>query len=383
MSADFREHPIAHLTEPLLLAHDPAEVEAFCYAEVEHPDAVSRRIAAAVAGWRSTVGLKDADVAEIIDRDRIDILVCLAGHTSGNRIEVCAMRPAPIQINMHNVSTGGLAEFDYWLTDASLHPADSTEYASETLLRLPSLYLHWQPSDAPDPSPPPSSELGPIVFGSFSNPTKLNDRVLAVWSEILKRVPDSRLRLGYRDSFGEPWPRSRVRNVLLAAGVARDRVDFWPESVEPKKHFARIASLDIALDPFPFTGGTSTFEALWMGVPVVTLAGTRFAARCGVSLLHQVGLDDLIAASTRDYVRIAAELAGDLKRRTSLRKTLRRRVVASRLCDSTSYAKSIEIAYRAMWRAWCRGDRLPETWSLSPMTALGPEIGSKRRPFGL
>jgi predicted O-linked N-acetylglucosamine transferase (SPINDLY family) len=253
---------------------------------------------------------------------------------------------------MHNLSTGGLEEFDYWLTDGSLHPEDTKEYASERLMRLPSLYLHHPPHDAPESAVTRSTAADQIVFGSFSNPSKLNDEVLAAWAEILKRVPRARLRLGYRDDFADPWLKSRVGRILTGAGIDAHRVEYLRERPDARSHLLRVAGLDVALDPFPFAGGTSTFESLWMGVPVVTLAGRRFAGRCGVSLLHQVGLDDFVAATVADYVRIAVDLAMDQALRATLRGSLRRRVATSRLCNPTAYARSVETAYRAMWHAW-------------------------------
>jgi predicted O-linked N-acetylglucosamine transferase (SPINDLY family) len=357
LSADFREHAITYLVESLLEAHDRTAVEIFVYADVERPDDVTRRIMRLADGGRFTFGQQDEAVANAIDDDKIDVLVCLAGHTADNRVSVCTHRPSPIQVNLHDLSTSGLPQMGYWLTDSALHPADTEEFASERLYRLPSLYLHRPPEDAPDVEPVFSSASGRVVFGSFSNPAKINDAVLTSWGDILRRTPSSELRMGYRSSFSDRTLRSRIRDAIGRRGVHPAQLTFDDAAAGRRQHLRRLSTVDVVLDPFPFTGGTSTFEALWMGVPVVTLAGRRFAARCGVSHLRQVGLDDLIAEDVPHYVDIAVALAADESRRQMLRRTLRRRVETSRLCDAPTYARSIEAAYREMWRNWCRDGR--------------------------
>jgi len=352
LSADLRDHAIAWLVDGLFAAHDPRQVEIACYAEVARPDAMTDLLRRSAALWRSTVGLADEAAAQMIRDDGIDILVVLAGHTAGNRMRIAAYKPAPVQINMHNLSTSGLESVDHWLTDGALHPQDAEEGRTERLLRLPSLYLHHLPAGAPDPGPLPAQTAGHVTFGSFSNPAKLNPDVLALWAGILRDVPTARLALGYQAAFSDSSIRAAFLDRFATLGVA-SRVDFLGDEPQRARHLARVAQLDIALDPFPFNGGITTFEALWMGVPVVTLAGRRFAGRCGVTHLTQTGLPELIAATPEDYRHIAVRLAGDLQRLDGLRQGLRQRVRDSRLADPQRYARTVEECYRTAWRAWC------------------------------
>jgi len=352
LSADLRDHVIAWLVEGLLAAHDRDQVEPFCYAEVTRPDAVTERLKRLVPLWHSTVGRTDLEIAGVIRADQIDILVVLAGHTAGNRIGVAALAPAPVQVNLHNLSTSGLASVGYWLTDPALHPEDTAEGMTERLVRIPSLYQHHLPSADVVAGPLPLSANGHVTFGSFSNPAKVNGEVIALWASVLRAVPGSRLALGYQGAFADPTIQAAFRGRFAAFGVA-DRVRFLGPEPDRPKHLARVAGIDIALDPFPFSGGITTFEALWMGVPLITLAGRRFAARCGVTHLTQVGLEELIAATPADYKRIAATLAGDAVRLAAIRSSLRERVMSSRLADPRSYAREVEAAYRTMWREWC------------------------------
>ena len=353
LSADFRNHAIAWLVEDLLAAHDRAQVEPICYAEVARPDATTERFRKLVPLWRSTVGRSDSDVAEMVRADQVDILVILAGHTASNRIRVAALKPAPIQINLHNLSTSGLATVDYWLTDPALHPEGGiVEGMTERLLRIPSLYLHHLPSAEIEPGSPPALVNGYVTFGSFSNPAKINHRVIELWASVLQAMPTAQLLLGYQGTFADPSIREIFHRRFAAFGVAT-RVSYLDAEPDRAKHLARIARLDIALDPFPFNGGTTTFEALWMGVPVITLAGRRFAARCGVTHLTQVGLEDLIADTGAGYRRISVALANDIDRLREIRRSLRQRVVESRLAGPTRYAETVESAYRSVWQDWC------------------------------
>lgn len=356
LSADLYGHPLAFLVEDLIVGHDRRSVRAHLFAEVTKPDATTQRLKAA-AEWTSTVGLADADAARLIVEAGIDILVCLAGHTGDNRILVAAHRPAPIQVVMHDLSTSGMDAFDYWLTDVHLHPADSTEGRTETLERLESLYCHRTREHAPDVRPPPATQRGFITFGAFASPSKLNERVLALWARVLKAVPASRLHLAYRNAFSDPAVQRFYREIFARNGIDPSRLEFFGRQLAPLAHLERIATVDIGLDPFPFNGGTATFEALWMGVPIVTLAGERFAARCGVTHLTQVGLSHLVAGSENAYVAIAAGLARDIGALGKLRRGLRERVRKSPLCDVPAYVLSVEDAYRRMWRRWCESAR--------------------------
>jgi protein O-GlcNAc transferase len=349
VSAEFRDHPIAQLAEGILLHHDRRRFEIWGYAAMGNPDHVTRRLEAASDHWRSIVGISDAAAADLIRDDGIDILVMLGAHTGQNRPLILAHRPAPIQVTMHDLSTSGMRVVDAWLTDAVLHPPETTEGHTENLVRLPSLYLHRVPDRSPDVSPLPCLRSGVVTFGSFSIPAKLNDRVLRLWARVLAAVPGSRLVIGHNAAYADPRVAGRFRRHCREAGIPIDRLDLATDYVGRDGHLARVGSLDIALDPFPFNGGITTFEALWMGVPVVTLDGVRFAARGCASHLVQVGLDHLIAPSEQTYVEIAVGLAESPDALAELRGSLRQRVRSSLLCDAPAYVQALEQALLGLW----------------------------------
>lgn len=354
LSADLRAHPVAFNLIGLLRHHDPTTVEVHCYAEVAAPDVITERLQGYVPHWRSTVGHSDIEVAEMIRTDGIDILVSVAGHTAGNRLRICALKPAPIQASLFDLTTSGLATIDYWLTDHHLSPPEASERFVERLVHLPWTYLHEPPTVSPDVGPPPAQALGVLTFGSFNNPAKLNARVIALWARVLAAVPRSRLLLAYHHLFADPERTAPLIAAFARHGIRSERLAFLGEGQERRDHLSRHNLVDIALDPFPFGGCTTTFEALWMGVPVVSLAGQRFLGRMGASHLAAVGLDTLVAANDDDYVRIAADLALDQDRLAGLRAALRGRVTASPMLDAPAYARAMEAAFRDMWKRWSR-----------------------------
>ncbi len=353
VSPDFRNHSVAYFLEPLLEGHDRSAVEVFCYAEVKRPDARTERFKQLADHWVLTVGLSDEAVAERIRRDGIDILVDLAGHTAKNRLLVFARKPAPVQVTwLGYPNTTGLETIDYRLVDDVTDPVGEADaFASETLVRLPGGFLCYDsPRDAPEPAIPPCLAAGAVTFGSFNNAAKLSDATLDAWTTLLARLPKARLRLKGK-AFADAGTSRAYLDRLRERGVAADRVDLiaW---VPEQDHLASYDRIDIALDPFPYNGTTTTCEALWMGVPVVTLRGDRHAGRVGASLLTQLRLTDLIAGSAEEYVEIAASLAGDPARLADLRRSLRPRMAASSLCDAPAFARKVEAAYRTMWRRW-------------------------------
>jgi protein O-GlcNAc transferase len=351
LSADLRLHVVARNLEGLIAHHDPAAVEVFFYAAVDEPDALSRWFASR-GSWRRISGQSDREAAATIRADGIDILVSLAGLTPGNRPSILLHRPAPVQLSMHDLSSSGLTQVDGWITDSALHPAETREPFTETLLRLPCFYLHAPPEVSPAIRPSPRLAGGPVVFGSFNSAAKLSDAVFDLWARILVAVPDSLLRLGYLDQFGDPALVGRVAARLAGQGVSPTRLLAAGAGLSRDAHLDRLGEIDIALDPFPFNGATTSFEALWMGVPVVTLAGQRFIDRVGVSLLTAIGETELIANSRDDYVARAVALANDPARLIRLRAELRGRVLASPLCDAPAYARAMEALYRDAWRRW-------------------------------
>jgi protein O-GlcNAc transferase len=355
VSPDFRTHSVAHFVEPLLKEHDRQAVEVFCYAEVKRPDTVTTDLQGLADHWLATVGLSDDELAERIRADGIDILIDLAGHTAGNRLRVFARKPAPVQVTwLGYPNTTGLAAIDYRLVDAVTDPAgEANAWTSETLVRLEDGFLcYGARKDAPEPAVPSSLKIVTVTFGSFNNPAKLSAATLDVWATLLSRLPEARLLLK-----GEPFADAATRAFLLARlverGVAAERIELVAWLPDAAAHLALYHRMDIALDPFPYNGTTTTCEALWMGVPVVTLRGDRHAGRVGASLLSQIGLTDLIADSVEEYVEIAVALAGNTGRLSDLRRVLRQRMAASPLCDGPAFARKLESAFRTTWQRWC------------------------------
>jgi predicted O-linked N-acetylglucosamine transferase (SPINDLY family) len=304
--------------------------------------------------WTSIADLDDEAAATAIRDDEIDVLVGLAPHTAGNRPRILAYRPAPVQAALYDVGSTGLRQVDLWLTDRVLHPSDTKERFVERLAYLPTLYLHAKPEGAPPPGPPPSLAQAPITFGSCNNPAKLSASTVALWSHVLHAVPNSRLMLKFGDRFRDSDVVRIVGGRFADRGIGAERLWLRGGALDRIRQLALLHDVDIALDPVPFNGCTTTFEALWMGVPVVTLAGDRFVGRIGASLLTASGIPELIADTPDDYVAKAAALAQDGDRLAGYRRDLRARVEASLLCDSAAHARAVEAVLRAAWHEWCR-----------------------------
>lgn len=353
VSPDFRTHSVAYFLEPLLAAHDHSAFEIFCYSDVPHPDATTVRLRRYADVWCETTGLTNAEVAARVAGDGIDILVDLAGHTAANRLPVFARRPAPVQVSwLGYPNTTGLSAMGYRITDALSDPPGREVFYSEKLMRTSGCFLTYQPpDDTLAVAPLPAAQNGYITFGSFNNLAKMQSGVIALWSELLRATPAARLLLK-NPSLTDPTTRQRLIARFEHHGVAPDRLELLGHTPSPQEHLELYGRMDIALDTFPYNGTTTTCEALWMGVPVVSLAGERHASRVGLSLLTSVGLEQLIAGSALDYVHCAQKLGGDLKQLASLRASLRSRLTHSRLCDHGLFAREMESAYRSMWRDW-------------------------------
>jgi predicted O-linked N-acetylglucosamine transferase (SPINDLY family) len=342
VSPDFREHSVAYFVEPLLRGHDRQKVEIFCYSDVGRSDSVTTRLQGLADHWLVTVGLSDQQLAERIWIDGIDILVDLAGHSAANRLLVFARKPAPVQVTwLGYPNTTGLKAIDYRLVDAVTDPVGEADaLASETLVRLEDGFLCYGGlRDGPEPTPPPCVKTGTVTFGSFNKPAKLSNVTFDAWAKLLSRLPQARMILKGK-AFADAATRTLILARLSERGVAADRIELvaWLRGVA--EHLALYRRVDIALDPFPFNGATTTCEALWMGVPVVTLKGQRHVARVGASLLTQIGLTDLIADSVDEYVEIAAALAGNPKRLDDLRRTLRPRMEIAH--NEVAFARKME-----------------------------------------
>ena len=353
LSSDFRDHPVGCNILPLLTSHDRVKFKVYCYANVRRPDAITEKFRTCVDHWYSIVGKSDTEVARMVRDDKIDVLVCLAGRFDNNRPLVCAHRAAPVQVSYHDGATSGLQEMDYWLTDNFLHPPDTKEMFTEELHRLPVFYQYPPVEEAPPISALPAEKVGVITFGSFNNPAKVNDEVIGLWAEVLKSVPGSQLLLKYKNWYAQASLRGSVVERFAACEIGQDRIIFAVNLDTIKEHLGRYGEVDIALDPFPFNGTATTFEALWMGVPVVSLAGKTFMSRATGSILNSGGLGELVVDTPEAYVTCARDLAGDLARLGTYRTILRERIATSPLCDSPTYASTVETAYRDMWRKWC------------------------------
>ena len=351
VSPNFGSHPVGRFLLPLLESHDKESFETFCYASVEIADAMTDRCRAHADVWRDMLGLSDEQVAHAIRQDRIDILVDLTMHMRRNRLLVFARKPAPVQVTyLAYCGTTGLSTMDYRLTDPYLDPPGQDErFYSELSVRLPETYWCYRPAiETPPVNAQPALEAGHVTFGSLNNFCKVTPPALAAWSRLLQAVPKSWLLLHAHPGSH----RDRVCEFLNEQGISPERVvfvDFQPMA----EYFGVYQRIDVALDPFPYGGGTTTCDALWMGVPVVSLAGQTAVGRGGLSILSNIGLPELVACDTEQYVRIAAELAQDLPRLRDLRATLRQRMQSSPLMDVPRFARNIEAAYREMWRRWC------------------------------
>jgi predicted O-linked N-acetylglucosamine transferase (SPINDLY family) len=350
VSPDFNEHPVGRFLLPLLSNHDRAKFEIFCYSDVRLPDAVTEQLKVHSDVWRRTNGLTDERLAQMIRQDRIDILVDLTSHTKDNRLLVFARKPAPVQATyLAYCGTTGLDTIDYRLTDPYLDPSNSDDrFYSEHSYRLPSTYwCYLAPLMSPPVAPLPARENGSITFGCLNSFTKVSSISLEMWCKLLQRVPASRLLLHAREGSH----RQRVSDLLTENQVDPQRLEFVPR-LAVDQYFNQYAKIDIALDPYPYPGGTTTCDALWMGVPVVSLVGKTAVSRGGHSILSNVGLPELVAQSPEQYVEIAAGLAGNVDRLANLRAGLRDRMRSSPLLDASKFARDVEAAFRDMWRQW-------------------------------
>jgi predicted O-linked N-acetylglucosamine transferase (SPINDLY family) len=345
LSPDFREHSVASFIEPVLKHHDRSRFEVYCYSYLPLPDQTTLRIKAEVDMWRDIDKLSDAETAYLIREDRIDILIDLSGHTSNNRLGVFAAKPAPIQMTwMGYPNTTGLRTIDYRITDGVADPAGEEIYYSEELLRLDGCFLCYQPDpNAPDVAPLPALANGHVTFGSFNNFSKINPGVLQLWSEVLKQVPGSRLLLKC-PALTDATVRDRVSTDLQALGIGPERVDLLGHTRTRQEHLALYARVDIALDTFSYNGTTTTCEALWMGVPVLSLVGKRHAGRVGASLLSAAGLADWLASTPESFVAIAQARSADLTALGQLRGALRGKLTDSSLCDAVGFVHRLEAA---------------------------------------
>ncbi len=352
VSPDFRRHAVAYFAEPILTQHDRTRVEVFCYAEVQREDDYTEHFRGLSDHWRSTVGLSDAEVERRIREDRIDILVDLAGHTRGNRLPVFGRKPAPLQITyLGFAGSTGLTTMDYRLTDFYADPeGDADNLYTEKLRRLPdSLWCYRPSTDMPETTPLPALARGCLTFGSFNNFSKIDRDTVELWAGLLRSIPDARLMIL---TVPEGEARARLLNDFAELGIGAQRLEL--HGAMPMEAFhRRFLEADIALDPVNVNGGTTTCEALWMGLPVISLTGKHFLSRAGLSILSTVGMADFAAATPEDYIHIASYLDGNRELLAELRAGLRGHVAGSPLSDEVGFTRNLENIYREVWRKWC------------------------------
>jgi len=354
LSPDFRQHPVTNTIEPVLARHDRARWHVTCYANVARPDSITERLYPLADCWRDIAGMPDDRVADLIRADAIDIMVDLAGHTAGQRLLVFARRPAPIQVAYSGYpGTTGMASMGFRITDAYADPPGQTEaFHSETLVRLPEIAWCFRPPPCPDVGPLPARTAGRVAFGCLNKLAKVSAPVIALWSRVLQEVPNSQLLLlrGASKLAGD-----RLRDDFVRLGIDAGRIQLLEPPRREEQYFALFRTIDICLDTFPYNGCVTTCNSLWMGVPVISLAGNSYVSRQGVSLLSNLGMRDWIAPTPEDYVATVKRWAGHLDWLEKLRFATRERMRRSPLCEEERFTRFLEAAYRRLWTEWCAG----------------------------
>lgn len=349
VSPDFKQHAVATFLKPILAHHDKSNFEIFCYSDVSKADDSTRWFQHQCDVWQDIVGMTDAEVAGLIRKDRIDILIDLAGHTSGgSRLLIFARKPAPLQMSyLGYLGTTGMDAMDYKITDAAMDPEGVAErYHTERLLRLPhSMWCYSPPGCAPETACSPAVMRGHITFGSFNNSAKVNPKVIDAWCQILHALPNARLIMVTK---GDGGVHEYFMGQFVGHGIAHERIDLRSR-MSLAEYLKLHAEVDIQLDTFPYTGGTTTCHSLWMGVPVLTCPGEKPFSRSGASILHGLGLDDWVVDSVQDYIETAVIKAADVSALQSLRSELRSRMQASPLTNGMAFTRTLEHAYRMAW----------------------------------
>lgn len=355
VSGDLRTHPVGFFLESILAHLNPAQVELVAYSTNRRETELTARIKPHFSAWNTLAGLSDEAAARKIHADGIHILIDLAGHTAHNRLPVFAWKPAPVQVSwLGYFATTGVPGVDYLLADPVSVPVSHREHFTEKVWYLPDTRLCFTPPAASAglaPSPLPAARNGYITFGCFQNMTKVNDAVLDVWGRIINALPQARLRLQSKQ-MNCPVEREHLQQRLARVGIRPEQVAI-AGAVPREAYLEAHADVDIILDTFPYPGGATTCEALWMGVPTLTLAGGTMLARQGASLLTCAGLEDWVASSEDDYVARALVHASNINRLVQLRSSLRSQLLASPLCNAPLFARNLENTFQGMWQAYC------------------------------
>ncbi len=357
VSGDLRRHPVGYLLRGPLREIGKSGFEIFAYSNFPLEDDLSGELRQQCAGWTNVSEKSDAELARQIHDDRIDILLDLSGHTDYSRLAVFARKPAPVQVTwLGYFATTGVREIDWKIGDPWVAPDDEAGHFTEKLWRLPdSCFCFAPPEGAPAVAALPSERNGHVTYGCFNNLAKVNDTVIATWSRILHADPTARLLLKAKQ-LGADELRANLLARFAGHGIGPERLELEGAG-SYAEYLDTYARIDIALDPFPYTGGTTTAESLWMGVPVVTLKGDRFIAHQGESLMQAAGLGEMIAADADAYVQLAQSTAADRHALAAMRAGLRARVAISPLFDAARYARNLEAAWRGMWAQWCARQR--------------------------
>jgi predicted O-linked N-acetylglucosamine transferase (SPINDLY family) len=355
VSGDFRRHPVGYFMAPILAKHHQESFEIYCYSQGTTVDSMTQRLQQYSDHWITGEQVSDEQLAERIRQDQIDLLVDLAGYTAKKRLLVFARRPAPVQVTyLGYPTTTGLTAIDYRITDNYVDsPGINEQYSSEIPVHLPASFFCYQPAaDSPPVNDLPALQQGYVTFGSFNNFAKVSPEILHLWANVLSAVPGSKLLIKTR-YLSDPATRQVVEERFSQLGIKPTQLILEEFSSAPT-YLKSYHQVDLGLDSYPFNGGTTTCEALWMGVPVVTLVGNRQVSRLGLSILATLGLTELIAYTKEEYLEICINLARNLNHLQTLRADMRARMQASPLMDATSFTRHLEAAYRKMWEEWCR-----------------------------
>ncbi|MBF0460211.1 MAG: tetratricopeptide repeat protein, partial [Magnetococcales bacterium] len=374
VSGDLRNHPVGYFLEGVVEALNPADIELFAYDTFCQEDNLTQKFKTSIPHWRTVDSLSDAELAQFIQSDAIDILMDLAGHTGHNRLGMFAWKPAPVQVTwLGYFATTGVAAIDYILGDPINLPGSDRWHFVEKPWHLPDCYLCFTPPDFPlTVTPLPACTNGFVTFGCFNKISKVTAAVVACWARILLSVPDSRLFLK-NVAFADAKMRFKIMEQFQQAQIASERLILeGPQTRE--QYLAAYNRVDLALDPFPFPGGTTSVEGLWMGVPVLTKKGNRFLSHQGETILTHAGLPDWIATDVDDYVRKAVDFANDLPGLATLRAGLRQQVLRSPLFDAPRFANNLTKAWQEMWRIWCHADRTRSTRPPEVIKPLSVEV---------
>jgi predicted O-linked N-acetylglucosamine transferase (SPINDLY family) len=369
ISPDFYGHPVMLFFESLLDGHNRQELDIYGYGNVKQPDQFTERFKTKFNHYRNIYGVEDKTVVDMIEADKIDILVDLAGHSGDNRLPVLAHKPAPIQATcLGYFETTGMQQIDYHLTDELANPPQSQQFYTEEFVYLPNGFLCYRPPDyAPAVTALPADNNGYITFGMFGNSCKINPFVMALWAKVLEANEGSRLLLIFKGG-GDRQLKEHYLEQFEQFRIHRDRLDIRDRK-RALEYFRQYAEVDIILDTYPYNGGTTTCDALWMGVPVISLTGKHHMSRIGLSILTHLGMDFLIASTPEEYIAKSTVVAGNRQALAKIRASIRKRMANSVLCDTKGFAGSVEAAYRKIWQRWCEAGPEGRKPSLRDSTA--------------